>query len=66
MQVYFLVFIYSEVHVDKLRDLFWLLCTRRKLFITSLICNNFSCGGVHIPCLCNQQTNIKVICVNML
>ena len=30
----------------------------RKLFIASLILKEFSCGEVHIPCLCKQQTNI--------
>ena len=32
----------------------------RKLFITSLILNKFSCGKVQIPRLRKQQTNIEV------
>ena len=36
----------------------------RKLFITSLVLYEFSCGEVHIPCLCKQQMNIEVFCVN--
>ena len=35
----------------------------RKLFITPLILNKFSCGEVHLPCLCNQKTNSEVFCV---
>ena len=48
------------------RDLFRLFrtCIRtgpvRKLFIISLILNEFSCGDVHMSCRCNQQTNIEV------
>ena len=45
------------------RDLFC-TCFRtegvRKLAITSLILNEFSCGKVQIPCLRKQQTNIEV------
>ena len=54
------------------RDLFRLFCTCirtgpvRKLFIVSLILNEFSCGEVHMPCLCNQQTNIEVFCAYAL
>ena len=33
---------------------------------TSLILNEFACGEVHTPCLCNQQTNIEVFCVYAL
>ena len=51
------------------RDLFWLLCTCiwtdrvRKLFIPSLILDEFSRGKLQIPCFCKQQTNIKVFYV---
>ena len=51
------------------RDLFWLLCTCirtdrvRKLFIPSLILDEFSRGKLQIPCLCKQQTDIKVFYV---
>ena len=38
----------------------------RKLFIISLILNEFSCGDVHMSCLCNQQTNIEVFCAYAL
>ena len=38
----------------------------RKLFITSLILNKFSCGEAHIPGLFNQETNIEVLCVYAL
>ena len=38
----------------------------RKLFIAFLILNEFSCGEVHIPSLCKQQTNIEKFCVNAL
>ena len=54
------------------RDLFRLFrtCIRtgpvRKLFIISLILNEFSCGDVHMSCLCNQQTNIEVFCAYAL
>ena len=54
------------------RDLFWLFrtCIRpgpvRKLFIISLILNEFSCGDVHMSCLYNQQTNIEVFCAYAL
>ena len=53
-------------------DLFWLFCKCiwtgqvRKLFITSLILDECSCNEVHRPCLCKQQTNIEVFCVNTL
>ena len=36
------------------------------LFITSLTVNEFSCDEVHIPCLCNQQRNVEVVCVYTL
>ena len=50
---------------EESQELFWLLitCIRtervRKLFITSLIFNEFSCGQVQIPCLRKQQTSIE-------
>ena len=36
---------------------------QEKLFITSLILNEFSCSEVQKPCLCNQQTNVQVFYV---
>ena len=45
---------------------FWLFCTCiwtervRKLFGTSLILNEFSCGKMQMPCLRKQQMNIEV------
>ena len=45
---------------------FWLFCTCiwtervRKLFSTSLILNEFSCGKMQMPCLRKQQMNIEV------
>ena len=35
----------------------------RKLFSTSLILNEFSCGKVQVPCLCKLKTNIEKFCV---
>ena len=50
-------------------DLFSLFCTCirtervRKLFITSLILNKFSCGKVQILCLYKQQMTMEVFYV---
>ena len=47
---------------------FGLFCTcirtgrLRELFTISLILIKFSCGEVHIPCLCNQQRVMKCLC----
>ena len=67
------LFIPSYLEMDIIQgaeslDLFWLFTyirteRVRKLFIDSLILNEFSCCKVQIPCLHKQQTNIEVFYV---
>ena len=58
--------VFDFVSRRRIMWLIWLFYTCiqvRKLFSISFILNEFPCGEVHIPCLCNQQTNTEVFCV---